>query len=906
MAILTIKEAIQKAAIASKNYTDTIAASKVTAIPGKGLSDNNLSSAMIAKYEEAYSHVSAPHLQLGSTQTTAFRGDHGLTAYNHSQASHAPANAQKNSDITKAEIEAKLTGTITTHSHSSTPSADKVANTLKVQLNGGAIEGTNQFTYDGSVAKTVNITPSGIGAAKAEHGTHLTLGTGSGNAYRGDYGNTAYQHSQAAHAPSNAEVNQNAFSNVAVNGQTTVSADTATDTLTLVAGTNVTITTDADSDSVTITAKDTTYSNATTSANGLMSKDDKSKLNGIASGAEVNQNAFAKVTVGETTIVADAKQDTLTIVAGSNVTITPDSTNDKITIASTDTWRGIQNNLTSTSADQSLSAAQGKVLKELIDGKADSEHGTHVTYGGSTSALVSGGTGSAGSSTSVSRADHTHTLPAYPTALKSPESIKIQLNGGTTEGTNQFTYDGSAAKTISVTPANIGASPSGHTHDDRYYTESEVNTKISDAISTAQTNATSAANSYTDTAIGNLIDGAPDALNTLNELAAALGDNADYAASITNLLANKVDKVSGKALSTNDFTNTYKSKLDGIASNAEVNQNAFSNFKVGDTTVAADTKTDTVEFVAGNNITITPDSTNDIITIAAKDTTYSVATTSANGLMSSSDKSKLDGIEANANNYSHPTTAGNKHIPTGGSSGQFLAYDSSGTAKWVSNPNTDYRVKTSEAQTTKLYLTGATGAATGELKYDSAVFLDTTAGHLTATQFNGALNGNASSATTAAACSGNSATATTASKVSKSLTIKLKSGTTEGTDLFAFNGSSAKTIDITPAAIGAAEASHGTHVTYATVAGKAAGTAAVGTSDKVAREDHVHPLQTTVSGNAGSATKLKTARDITIGNKTNSFNGSSSITFTLTDIGIEQITDTEINALMDEVFGTQS
>ena len=33
-------------------------------------------------------------------------------------ASHAPANAQKNSDITKAEIEAKLTGTITSHSHS--------------------------------------------------------------------------------------------------------------------------------------------------------------------------------------------------------------------------------------------------------------------------------------------------------------------------------------------------------------------------------------------------------------------------------------------------------------------------------------------------------------------------------------------------------------------------------------------------------------------------------------------------------------------------------------------------------------------------------------------------------------------------------------------------------------------
>ena len=40
------------------------------------------------------------------------------------------------------------------------------------------------------------------------------------------------------------------------------------------------------------------------------------------------------------------------------------------------TWRGIQDNLTSTAADQSLSANQGKVLKGLVDGKAPASH-TH-------------------------------------------------------------------------------------------------------------------------------------------------------------------------------------------------------------------------------------------------------------------------------------------------------------------------------------------------------------------------------------------------------------------------------------------------------------------------------------------------------------------------------------------------
>ena len=72
---------------------------------------------------------------------------------------------------------------------------------------------------------------------------------------------------------------------------------------------------------------------ATTSAAGLMSSADKTKLNGVATGAEVNQNAFSNVKVGSTTIAADGKTDTLELVAGTNITLTPDATNDKVTIA---------------------------------------------------------------------------------------------------------------------------------------------------------------------------------------------------------------------------------------------------------------------------------------------------------------------------------------------------------------------------------------------------------------------------------------------------------------------------------------------------------------------------------------------------------------------------------------------
>ena len=85
-----------------------------------------------------------------------------------------------------------------------------------------------------------------------------------------------------------------------------------------------------------VTIPDAVATGTTGATNGLMTAADKKKLNGIASDAEVNQNAFSNVKVGSTTVAADNKTDTLEIVAGGATTITADSTNDKITISSTD------------------------------------------------------------------------------------------------------------------------------------------------------------------------------------------------------------------------------------------------------------------------------------------------------------------------------------------------------------------------------------------------------------------------------------------------------------------------------------------------------------------------------------------------------------------------------------------
>lgn len=51
---------------------------------------------------------------------------------------------------------------------------------------------------------------------------------------------------------------------------------------------------------------------------------------------------------------------------------------------------------------------------------------------------------------------------------------------------------------------------------------------------------------------------------------------------------------------------------------------------------------------------------------------------------STTEKAKLAGVEAQANKYIHPNTSGNKHVPSGGSSGQVLKWQSDGTAKWDS------------------------------------------------------------------------------------------------------------------------------------------------------------------------------------------------------------------------------
>ena len=165
-------------------------------------------------------------------------------------------------------------------------------------------------------------------------------------------------------------------------------------------------------------------------------------------------------------------------------------------------------------------------------------------------------------------------------------------------------------------------------------------------------------------------------------------------------------------------------------------------------------------------------------TVSDSNTTYNAATTSAAGLMSATDKSKLDGIATGANKYSLPTA-----------SSSTLGGVKVGTNLSISN--------------------GVLSAT--DTTYDTA--------------------------TTSAA------------------------GLMSATDKSKLDGMAATTT--TP---------------------KAAGTAAVGSETKYARGDHVHPVQTTITGNAGSATKVNNSLTLTKNNTNTTFNGSAAKTVSIPTI----------------------
>lgn len=164
-------------------------------------------------------------------------------------------------------------------------------------------------------------------------------------------------------------------------------------------------------------------------------------------------------------------------------------------------------------------------------------------------------------------------------------------------------------------------------------------------------------------------------------------------------LSNYVEKVNGKGLSTNDYTTSEKNKLAGLTNYVHPSYTARSQglYKIS---VDATGHVNGVQTVAKSDITA--------LGIPGSDTntTYNKATSDELGLIKigytennknyplelDSDGKAFVNVPWTDNNtvYTHPTTPGNKHIPSGGSSGQILRWSADGTAVWGNDNNTTY------------------------------------------------------------------------------------------------------------------------------------------------------------------------------------------------------------------------
>lgn len=676
------------------------------------------------------------------------------------------------------------------------------------------------------------------------------------------------------------------------------------------------------------TVESATYGEATQDQSGLMSASDKTKLDNI----EANANNYT-LPVATTTRLGGVK-------AGNNITISGDGT---------------------------ISATDTNTTYEVMEGATSEANGQ--------SGLVPAPT--QGQQTRFLRGDGTWQVPTnttYTNATQSKDGLmssedKTKLDG-IAKNANNYVHP--------TTPGNKHI-PSGGSTGQVLKWSADGTAVWGTDNNTTYTNATTSKAglmSATDKTKLNSLQNFDDSTiqENIGDLQSSVSTLENSVSTIEESLGNKVDKVSGKQLSTNDYTTTEKNKLSGIATGATKveKSNTNGNIKINGTETTVYTKPDLTKQEVVDALGYTPPTTNttysvmkgatssaagtsglvpqpaagkqtsflrgDGTWVVPTNTTYTNATTEKDGLMSQEDKAKLDGIEAGDTS---PLVNGTANA---GTSNAYAREDHRHPLQTTVSGNAGSATKLQTARTI-----GLSGAATGTAtSFNGTQNITIPVTSLDASKLTGTASinttGNASTSTT---CTGNAATATklqTARKINgvafdgtQDITVEAtgtgghiilnSSGSSmEARSKLRFNHSTVTDDEendvtiITPTDTtysvattskdGLMSSSMVTKLngiaTGATANSasdtipKANGTASVGTETDYARGDHVHPLQTTVSGNAGSATKLQTARTISLSGAvtgSTTFDGSANrtITTTLSNIDASKITSGTID-----------
>ena len=546
-----------------------------------------------------------------------------------------------------------------------------------------------------------------------------------------------------------------------------------TDSITIKGTGATSVTTDANG-VVTVGSTNTTYRVATTSANGLMSKDDKSKLDGIATNAnKYTHPSYTAKSAGlyKVTVDATGHVSAATAVAKSDITALgipgQDTTYSDMTGA-TGSANGTHGLVPAPPAGKQYSFLRGDGTWVIP---------TNTTYGvmGGATTDAAGVAGlvpapAKGSANRYLRSDATWQVPpntTYSVATTSANGLmsssdKTKLDGIAT-GANKYTHPTYTAKSAGFYKVTVDGT--GHVSAATAVTKADITGLGIPAQDTTYGVATTSANglmSSTDkTKLDGIATGANKYTHPTSHAATMITQDSthrfvtDTEKSTWNakvgldsngfipssVLPSYVDDVIEGYYNSSKFYKTrsgssgsykYSNEITGetgkIYINLENNKTyrwSGSAYAVISETLALGETSSTA--YPGNKGKANADAITNIVNGNTKVGKAGNADT-VNGL------TVRTAVPANAKFtdtvYSHPTSSGNKHIPSGGSAGQILRWSADGTAAWGADNNTTYSVATSSANglMSSSDKSKLDGIATGANKYSHPTYTARSAG----------------------------------------------------------------------------------------------------------------------------------------------------------------------------------